>query len=297
MAAPKKAPSKAPVKAAVKTAEKPAAKVTAVPVAEAVAAPAPVSVLDETFDKITRQLLETQKAMTSLQNGARFATLRPDGTAPVFYQDEAYHIALPWGDVDQHQMHLLARHAPHDDVFLRQVIDLVPSLEGRILVEVGAYTGLTALILHRTLTPDHTIMFEPQKIMKAALETTIAVNGLEKDMTLRTEVIDEEGAEMVLGAAAAHRLTETRYLRRAGGPIIARSIDALKLKKVGFLSFDYPNDKLEAVRGAMETIERDRPFVCIDLSSRDHTEIQEMLAPHGYQHNGVGNHRMLFLPE
>lgn len=238
------------------------------------------------------------KLLSQMQATMRFnAAIRPDGTCPIFYNDVVQHIALPWADFDLHQMQLLARRAPKDEVFLRQLFDLLPSLEGKALLDVGSYTGTHAMLLRAFLKPRETHMFEPQKTMKDALTTTIAVNGAGKDVTLHTDVIDENGQDIVMSAYRPDRLYEATYLRRADGPLKSKSLDSYKIKKVGCINFDYNNAKVNALRGAEKILTTDRPVLTMDLTARDIDEVRAFLEPHNYEDIRAGQHSIIFLPK
>lgn len=243
-------------------------------------------------------MTEASRMLSQMQVATRFnSAIRADGTCPIFYQDVVQHIALPWADFEQLQMLLLARRAPKDEVFLRQLIDLIPSLEGRALIDVGSFTGSHAMMLRAILNPSETHLFEPQKTMTEALETTIAVNKADKDVTLHTDIIDEDGQEIIMSAYRPDRLSEATYLRRAEGPLKARSLDSYKFKKVGMICLDYNNAKINALRGAAAILKKDRPVLTTDLTARDIDEVRTFLEPYDYEDVRAGQNSMIFLPK
>ncbi len=258
----------------------------------------PVEPAQPTPEELTERLLnEARRLITSLQAAGRLNAIRPDGTVPVFYADEAFDIALPYSDIDSTQMQMLARRTAIDDTLMQQILDMVPSLKGRKLLDIGSYTGATAMMLHRFLTPDETHMFEPQNLMQDALATTIAKNPDTDNVTLHQTVIDGDGASITRNASRPERLAEVGYLRREGGPITARSIDSLGLDNIGMIHMDFGNTKLYALEGAKQTIERDRPVVIVDLAGRDANEIRDFFEPFDYENQRVGRHAMMFLPK
>lgn len=250
-----------------------------------------------TEDAIEKLLGDARKVLTALQASSRLNALRPDGTCPVFYADEVFHIALPWSDVDGLQMQMLARRTAPDDVLMQQIFDLVPTLAGRTLIDVGSFTGTSALMMQRFLKPDAVHMFEPQQAMQEALATTLGANPDTSNITVHQTVIDEEGAQITRSASRPDRFSEASYLRREGGAITARSIDSFGFENVGLISMDFNNTKLNALKGAQETIARDRPVVVMDLTGRDTDEIRAFFEPHDYEYQRGGRHSMLMLPK
>ena len=267
------------------------------------ATPAPTKVdlvvtEEAVLSRTEKLLIEASRLLSQMQVATRFnSAVRADGTCPIFYQDVVQHIALPWADFDQLQMHLLARRAPKDDVFLRQLFDLLPSLKGKALLDVGSFTASHAMMVRAILNPKETHLFEPQKTMTEALETTIAVNKADKDVTLHTDVIDEDGQEIVMSSYRPDRLSEAAYLRRAEGPLTAKSLDSYKFKNVGMICLDYNNAKVNALRGAAGILKKDRPVLTTDLTARDIDDVRAFLEPYDYEDVRAGQNSMIFLPK
>lgn len=249
------------------------------------------------FEAGEKLLVEGRRLLRSLENAAHYATaLRPDGTCPVFYQDEVVYVCLPFGDFERYQMQLIARRAPHDPQLLLQLFDLLPNLSGKAFLDVGSYTGSFAMIVRKALSPAETHLFEPQKTMREALLKTISANGAEQDTTFHDTVVDDGSSSMTMGTYRPHLLSETPYLRRDDGKIQATSIDAMSVAPVGLINLNFHNTKVHALSGAMQTIERDLPFITCDLSGRDLQEMRELLKPLGYEDVPAGPNSTIHVP-
>ena len=242
-------------------------------------------------------LVEGQKLLSELQGAVRLTGMSPDGTFPIFYQDQVVHIALPWAAVDNLQMSFATRRGPADIVFFEQLLDFIPTLEEKAFLDVGSYTGTFAMFVRRFLKPVVTHMFEPQNVMIDALHKTISVNDDAKDVVLHQAIIDEDDVAHAIGAYRPDKLSEVKYLRRDGGKLQSRSIDSFGIENVGYINFDFPNSKINAVKGAMQTIRRDRPVMTFDMGARDVKELQVALEPLDYEAIRAGRNSMIFLPK
>lgn len=220
----------------------------------------------------------------------------PDNLCPVYFEDEIYPVSLPFADFEAYQIRLAETRQPVDPVLLRQLIDFVPSLEGKALIDVGSFTGLQASILARILVPHSVYLFEPQKVMAAAIRKTIEANGLSETAVFSQDVIGEDGQAIHIGATRPDRLADTSYLRRATGSMTARSIDSLGLSDVGLVNLDYNDSKIPALRGMAATIEASRPVIVVDLGGRDIKEIDAFLSERGYTMQRAGRYSAIFLP-
>ena len=254
--------------------------------------PAPLS-----DDRIGRIFDETRAALADLKSAAVALRLSPDGTCPIFHRDNVVHAALPWADVDQLQRRLLTTRTPEDETLLTQLVDLLPSLAGRSLVDVGSFTGASGFMIAALMRPDVTHLFEPQSVMQEALGLAMEENRATcGPLVLHQTILDEAGAEMAISATPPARLSQTAYLRREGGPLRARAIDDLDLGRVGLIHLDFNNQKVPVLRGGMATLDRDRPLVLMDLTARDVEEARALVLPLGYRDVRMGRNAMIFLP-
>ena len=244
---------------------------------------------DDHFDRARRLLDRLEQQIALMSNPVA-------GTCAVFHEDEAFEIALPWAAFENYQFKIASRHAAPDPMLYTQLFDLIPSLAGKALLDIGAFTGLQGLIMRRFLEPSQLLMVEPQAMMQKHLGRTIAANPEGCPVTLLKAVIDDGTSVMQKSATRHERLADTSYLRRDSGKISATTIDALGLTDLGLINLDIPGAKIYALKGAEATLRDQRPPVLVNLSGRDATEIKEFMEPLGYEFVRLGNHGALLLP-
>ena len=242
-------------------------------------------------------LAEARGILSELRAAAMMQSRAADGTCALFYRDRVIYAALPWADVDAFQRRLLASRAPDDDLLLTQLIDLIPSLAGRALVDIGSFTGSAGFFLRALMGPDATHIFEPQSVMQESLTAAILRNSVSGGpIHFHSDILGEDGQEIEIGTSTPVRLYQTRYLHRSGGGLRARALDSFDLGKVGLINLDFYNDKVSVLRGALGVIERDHPAIVMDLTARDVINVRELLSPLGYRDIRVGRNSMLMLP-
>lgn len=220
-----------------------------------------------------------------------------DGTCPVFYEDEVFQIALPWAAFDNYQLKIATRHTVPDAGLFVQLFDLLPDLNGRTLLDVGSYTGLSALVMQRFLGPSKLHLVEPQKVMQEALQRTVKANLKTSQFTLHDCIIDNGDSAMTRASSRPDRLSEASYLRREGGKLQSSTIDSLGIRKLGLIHLDMPGQKIYALRGAEKTLTSERPVIVTNLTGRDIAEQREFLEGLGYEYVRAGKHSAIFLPK
>ncbi|RCW88292.1 FkbM family methyltransferase [Paracoccus lutimaris] len=241
------------------------------------------------FDRAKRVLDRLDQQINLMSNPV-------DGTCPVFHLDEVFQIALPWASFESYQYRIVNRHSVPDPVLFTQLFDLIPTLAGKALLDIGSFTGLQALVIRRFMSPSHVHMIEPQNMLQAPLKRTIDANPEGCPVTLVQEIIDDETSAMAISAVRTERLSETSYLRRDGGKLKSKSIDRLKLKNIGMINLDIPGTKVYALKGAETMLKKQRPVVMVNLSGRDVVEMKAFMEPLSYDFVRLGAHSALFLP-
>lgn len=242
-------------------------------------------------------LEQSGRLLSRLEQQIHLQSNPVSGTCAVFFDDEVFDIALPYAAFDAYQFKIASRHSAPDPLLFTQLLDLIPTMTDKSIIDVGSFTGLSGLILRRFLLPKNLIMIEPQRVCQSHLARTIAANPEGCDVTLLPHVIDEEGSTIARGLTRADRLSETVYLRRGEGMLNATSIDSIAPKDVGLINIDIPGQKIYALRGAALTLETYRPVVIVNLTGRDAPEIQEYMKTQDYEFARAGSHSAFLLPK
>ena len=220
-----------------------------------------------------------------------------NATTAIFHEDEAFEIALPWAGFDGLQSRILARRGVPDPVLYTQLFDLVQTLAGRAILDIGSYSGLQAMVLRRFLDPVAVHMVEPLAMAQVPLARTIAANPEGAPVTLHKLVIDDATSPIARGATRSERLSDTAFLRRAGGKLTATRIDDMAIGNLGLINLDMAGQKIYALKGARQVLETQRPYVLVNLAGRDSDEMAGFMTPLSYKPVRMGHHATLFLPE
>ncbi len=128
-------------------------------------------------------------------------------------------------------------------------------------IDAGANIG--AFVRRLAAEFDHVVALEPAADAAECLRRNIADWGVAARVTVH-EVAVSDRAERVRLASEPGRRTITRHVE-PGGDIAATTIDALALTDVAFIKFDVEGYEERALRGARETILRDRPVIMMEV--------------------------------
>jgi len=141
---------------------------------------------------------------------------------------------------------------------------------GATIVDVGANTGNHLVYFALYMSPSRIIPIEPNPEAVRALKATIDANGI-------------DGVDLgVIGkaAGAAHGRVSLKPQRRkqlgsiamktdAGGEIDMAPLDDLVEGRVDFIKIDAESMELDVLSGARRIVDRDRPFILIEVQDEN----------------------------
>ncbi len=209
--------------------------------------------------------------------------------------DIEYELWLPSYETDHIQRKIAATGIPYEHEMLLATINFLHP--GSVVVDVGANVGNHAIFWAHHEHP--VSAFEPNEAVADIAEANIELNALADRVELhRVALGDHEGTGRVEHLAAGN-LGGTRVVMGAGEVSVAE-LDAFALANVGLIKVDVEGMELEVLRGARQTVLRDRPLLCIE--TLDHEMLAAVLAevtPLGYVDWATYNASptQLFVPE
>lgn len=149
---------------------------------------------------------------------------------------------------------------------------------GGVMLDIGAYTGLYSLVAAQAGAT--AIALEPNPAVFARLMENIAANGVSVDA--RNLAASDRYGVMALQANPRVPLTSGGRLVPGEGVQVV-TIDGLGLSGVGAIKIDTEGHECAVLRGAMATIERDKPMIITEALAGDAFLDQcELLEPLGY---------------
>ena len=148
---------------------------------------------------------------------------------------------------------------------------ITASIKGRDIIDGGAYWGDSALVLNG-YAPRKIISFEPQPDTYKKLQKVIADNGLSNVVTVHACIGDRNGETilytegMVSGSSVRDIQPVLNNQGKATYTVEMVDIDTYVKQNdlnVGFIKLDIEGSESAAIRGALETIKKNRPILSV----------------------------------
>lgn len=133
-----------------------------------------------------------------------------------------------------------------------------------VALDIGAYTGLYAIAAAKAGA--HAVAFEPNEKVFQRLTENVFLNGV--DVDAYNVAVGSKQGRAALKLNRGVELTSGGTLIN-GDQIPVVSIDFMHLQNVTAIKIDVEGHECEVLRGAMETIKRDRPLVITEALTAD----------------------------
>lgn len=175
-------------------------------------------------------------------------------------------------------------------------------------IDAGANKGFYSLALSRHYSK--IAAFEPNKNVAAPLIAAslpgveIIHAGLSSEASTATLYVPISNGISLPGWGSLDEHNCPGSTAVEAQEIELRTLDSCGFKDVGFIKIDVEGHEYEVLRGASDTIRRDRPHLLIEVRDQNLPRVQDMLFGWGYYettlqalggpHGSPGNH--LFLP-
>lgn len=158
-----------------------------------------------------------------------------------------------------------------------------------IIVEGGVYIGLHTLRFSQLAYEGHIHSFEASKRNYDLANNTLIDNGI-SNVTLYNEALYSENKEIFLSESWTpdqDSVTDTPTSKK----IKAVTIDSLQLPKVDFIKLDIEGGELDALKGAINTINKFNPIITFEyLKHLNHPSPIPFLKENNYDVYQIDNH-------
>ncbi|MEO1018679.1 MAG: FkbM family methyltransferase [Pseudomonadota bacterium] len=192
--------------------------------------------------------------------------------------------------IDEIQKELNLPFEPLPELLTHSGLSYLPELarhwiEGKVVIDGGAFMGDTAKLFLQFYSPKTIFAIEPSKESFSKLSELVSEWRVQESIKpLRYMLSDTVGSETLWGSGVGASIIKKEPEGSAPSEIIPSStIDTLvskhEIKRVGFIKLDIEGNEMRAVRGAVETLRRDKPLLVISIyhTATDFFEIKPFL--------------------
>lgn len=158
--------------------------------------------------------------------------------------------------------------------------------QGMTFLDVGANIGNHSLYFSSVLKAKKIYSFEPMPLTYSILKKNISLNKLEGTVTLFECGLESENtkAEVIIDGLKYNNLGGTNLAQCETGDLEIRKLDNIFIpEKIDFIKIDVERMEAFVLKGARETISREKPVIWIEIFDEKYNEVSGILADLGYK--------------
>lgn len=165
--------------------------------------------------------------------------------------------------------------------------DLVP--DRSCALDGGAHVGGWTVIMAAAF--DHVISVEPSEAIDHLRENCAGLSNVE---IINAALMDEPG-RVDCFAAKRQTLTARQVRKSKKGAVRCLDIDSLSIESLGLLKLDIEGSELLALRGAVDTISRCRPYILCEMAGNGRSrgisdrDVMAFIISQGYRRTFLDN--------
>lgn len=233
--------------------------------------------------------------------------MKKEGIAPIYHPKNTNStFYLPFLPMDSIQRHILL----YDDYYDRYSLNYVfkeykkgiignTILEGKgIILDIGANIGNHTLFFCNEYNAQKVYCFEPVERTFSILQENIKLNQLDDRVELYACGLGETESRAAVVDYNLSNIGGTGLRRDVNGNLEIRSLDGLGIKEsVVFIKIDVEGMELEVIKGGIELIKRNRPYLMIEsVEDGPFPLIREIIETIGYEYERLGDIDWIFSP-
>ena len=158
-------------------------------------------------------------------------------------------------------------------------------IRNSIVLDIGTNIGNHTLYFLNECEAKLVYCFEPIKDTFHVLEENIKINHLESRVVPMNVAVGKNSGKARVGYYTKDNTGMTTLDLSSDGDIKVVSIDELGIpKKIGLVKIDVEGFEVDVIRGMMVTIQRDTPFLFIEIQNTNFDIVNSMLQEFGYQY-------------
>lgn len=169
--------------------------------------------------------------------------------------------------------------------------------EGGVVLDVGANIGNHTLFFCNELDAEKVYCFEPVRETFSILQRNIELNNLKERVSLNLFALGECTGRGNIDDYDVYNIGKTSLHKDEDGSLEIKNLDSLGIQEsVVLVKIDVEGMEKEVIRGGIETIKKNRPYIMVESFEENFAETEKILCAIGYSYESLGGEDWLFYP-
>ena len=208
---------------------------------------------------------------------------------------------LPCYKTDYIQQLILSEQSYYENVNLNYVCrdwekgKVGNDIANNCILDIGANIGNHTLYFFFECGINKAYCFEPMQPTFDILTQNMKLNGLSDQVNLKNVAVGTENGMASVVHFDETNLGATQITIKEGGAITVISIDSLNIEDdIKLIKIDVEGFEVDVIKGCLQTIDKNRPYIMMEIQENNLTIIESLLSQFNYQSIRLGKLNYLF---
>lgn len=249
---------------------------------------------DKMLKETEKMLDQTEKIIKKHNQLIKKMSMKDD----VFVKDNV-RFYVPNYAVEKMQTKIVDKNKFYKQKKLQELDEFIPN--NAIILDVGANIGNETLywLLRSPKKARFVYSFEALELPYNILKRNIEINGLQKKVAPLNFALGNNDTNARIEKFKMKNFAKTKLVEDANGEYKIRKIDDLRIKqKVDVIKINMTGMEFEALDGAENLIDRDRPVVFVKMEEASKTKVDDLMKDFAYKlARQIGKKYYVYTPE
>lgn len=206
-------------------------------------------------------------------------------------EDHLFWVDEKWDWVKSHYIKKGLTWEPHIQKLFETYVK-----KGDTAVDIGGHIGTHTIALSELVGPSGSVhTFEPQTKLFTELLVNTSINGCKNVILHRAALGSNEGIAYIAHPCATNE--GMAKISSSGEKVDLKILDSFNLSNISLIKIDVEGYEIEALKGAKETIKRNKPVIIVEVfGGPEQEEKLNFIRSLGYEISHLGGEDYLCIP-
>lgn len=165
-------------------------------------------------------------------------------------------------------------------------------IKNKAVLDIGANIGNHTLYYVLECGANSVYCFEPVRETFDVLKKNVEINDIKNSVHLYNKGVGSICGKAQVAFFDKENIGGTMIEPNNSGNIDLVSIDELNITEdIGLVKIDVEGFELEVLKGMLETLSKNKPYITVEIRDRNFEIAQSMLLPLGYKYQEIEEHK------
>jgi FkbM family methyltransferase len=208
---------------------------------------------------------------------------------------------LPLFYVDHIQKSIYQKREFYEIETLNHIKNEFPQI--RHVIDIGSNIGNHVLFYCSEMGANQVLCFEPNEFNRSVLIENIKINHLDLNVTVYGCALGSKAGvgvqrDFSISNTGMNRIERVENMPDKQSKVEIRSLDSYNVESVDFLKIDVEGFELEVLKGGIDTLQRCRPIILVEVFDDNLMEVDDFMFKMSYKKlKTLEDYNLIYVPD